>query len=62
MIDWLVGEGGQTIYAYPIRNQEMRGPCCYGNTPAAVEYCCGFIEMRATGFGARGGRGGLRVR
>lgn len=28
----------QIKYARPIRNRQMRWPCCYGNTPSAVEY------------------------
>lgn len=28
----------QIKYASPIRNQQTRWPCCYGNTPSAVEY------------------------
>lgn len=38
----------------------MKGPCCYGNTSALVEYLCGFIDMRATGFYAIGVRVRLR--
>lgn len=27
----------QIKYARPVRNRQMRWPCCYGNTPSAVE-------------------------
>lgn len=58
MIDWLGGGGGmlevvggyKRKYACSIRNQEMKAPCCYGNTPAVVEYQCCFNDIGTIGF------------
>lgn len=40
--DWLARGGKEGMmqieYARPIRNRQMRWPCCYGNTPSAEEY------------------------
>lgn len=40
--DWLACGGKERMmqieYAHPIRNQQMRWPCCHGNAPSAVEH------------------------
>lgn len=40
--DWLARGGKEGMmqiqYAHPIRNRQMRWPCCHGNAPSAVEY------------------------
>lgn len=55
--------GYKRKYACSIRNQEMKAPCCYGNTPAVVEYQCCFNDIGTIGFkgmeaGVRGWFGG----
>lgn len=35
--------------------RRWKGSCCYGNTPAEVEYWCCFIDMRAIKFSANRG-------
>lgn len=58
VMDWLAeGKEGtrQIKYARPIRNRQMRWPCCYGNTPSAAEYLGVTLLTRAlqgfwTGF------------
>lgn len=42
--------GYKRKYACSIRNQEMKAPCCYGNTPAVVEYQCCFNDIGSIGF------------
>lgn len=42
--------GYKRKYACSIRNQEMKAPCCYGNTPAVVEYQCCFNDIGTIGF------------